>query len=273
MSNLSELAQATSGIQALSGLILVNPQNQGGYQPQNPPNATDQSLVPPPAFLFDYEGENSITLKSDITDHFVEDNTTIQDQIALRPEMVSVGGFVGELNDVAPALLAPLKNVADKLTAIGGYTPVISTTALIAYNEAFFLYQIASSGANSAVSAISSLLGGEPTQNKQQIAFVTFYGYWLNRVLFTLQTPWAKFTDMAIETLRAIQDSETNVITNFEITFKKIRFADTLVLGSNTTGFFQGRAITQSAVLSDLGVSTPPLSQKTLLQGIAGSLA
>lgn len=272
--NLSTLAPATTAATALSNLVLVSPQAVKGYQPQNPSGSTTQQ---PPAFLFDYEGEQTVSIESDITDHFIENNTTIQDQIALRPEIVTTHGFIGELNNIAPKALQLLQSLAEKLTVVSAYTPVLSETALIAYTEAFFLYQVAANVANSAVSAWSSInnTGGENVigsnglennvfnsstgqisnnQNKQQVAFQLFYGYWNSRTLFTVQTPWAIFQNMAIQRLRAIQDAETRVITDFEVVFKMMRFART---EESPFSIQQGRAAAQSAPLVDFGTTTP----------------
>jgi hypothetical protein len=282
MGNISALSSITTAATALSNLVLVSPQSTIGYQPQNPTSSSGQTSQPPPAILFHYEGEQTVALESDITDHYIEDNTTIQDQWALKPETITTHGFIGELNDVAPGALAAVQAVADKLTVIDAYTPGLSATALLAYNEAFQAYQLAQNAANSAVAAWSSLsgTGGEsvigaqglilqPNQTKQQVAFQQFYGYWRSRTLFTVQTPWAVFQNMAIKSLRAIQDAETNVITDFEVTFKMIRTAATVTTpGLNLT--YQGRAATQSASLTDLGTSTP-VSSISLSQGLTSN--
>lgn len=287
--NLSVLSPITTAATALSNLVLVTPQKTQGYQPQTNGTANPSA----PALLFHYEGENTATLESDITDHFIEDNTAIQDQWSLKPELVTVHGFIGELNDIAPPALAALKTLADKLTVIDAYTPVLSETALIAYDEAFLLYQTAANAVNSAVAAWSSingqggenvidgngLVGGvfnpstgqvENIQNKQQTMFQQFYGYWNARTLFTVQTPWAVFQNMAILRLRAIQDAETRVITDFEVTFKMMRFADTS-LTPGLSPIVQGRANSQTSGLVDLGSTTPgaaDITQSQLLTGL-----
>lgn len=276
MPNLSSLAPITTAASALSSLVLVTPQSTSGYQPLNPPNADGKlnTAALPPNFLFNYEGEQSLTLTSDITDHFVENNRAIQDQIALKPEVYVTRGFIGELNDIAPFALQPLKIAADKLTTISAYTPQLSTTALLAYNEAFLAYQIAANAVNSAVSAWSSIgnlagFGSSQSiigdnglttgnmQNKQQIAFQLFYGYWNQRILFNVQTPWAVFQNMAIMSLRAVQHEETNVITDFEVQFKRIRTAITLSTGVTGIVAQQARAASQSSTLTNNGSSTP----------------
>lgn len=280
MPNLSSLAPITTAATALSNLVLVSPQSVVGYQPQGAPLGNGQTQQNPPALLFHYEGEQTAALKSDITDHYIEDNTAIQDQIALKPEMITTHGFIGELNDIAPFGLQTVQAIANKLTTINAYTPVLSVTALLAYNEAFQLYQIASNAANSAVAAWSSITGSGGTsvigsnglaaqsnQNKQQQAFQQFYGYWRNRILFTVQTPWAVFQNMAIDELRAIQDETTNVITDFQITFKMMRFASTQS-GNTLSGSFQGRLFAQASSLTNLGTSTP-VPSIGLSQGLA----
>lgn len=266
----STLSGISSAISSISSVLLVSPQKTLGYQPQ----PQSPSTVFPPSILFHYEGENTSTLESDITDHFVEDNTAIQNQIALRPVLVTTQGFIGELNNVPPnAAFQAAQVAAQKLTVIAGYTPSLSTTALLAYDEALAAYQAAASLVNSAVSAYSSITGqgGEsvingtgvdlqPNQTKQQQYYQQFYGYWASRTLFTVQTPWAIFQNMAIKTLRAIQSAETNTISDFEITFKQIRFASTqfsiTTLYNNVAGNAQGRLQNQAAPLTTLGTST-----------------
>jgi hypothetical protein len=275
--NLTALSTLTTGIRSASNLLLVNPQNDVGIQAQQD---TSQSFLgglanslmsdrsggllggQDPKFLFNYEGENVVMLESDITDHFVEDNTSLQDQIALKPETITTHGFIGELTDIAPKLLAPVKYAADKLLTVSAYTPALSATALLAYNEALYAYQVAAAIGSTAAAAWNSLSGGG-SQNKQQVAFTTFYQYWKGRRLFTVQTPWAVFKNMAIRTLRAIQDPETRVITDFEITFKTVNIASTSILGAGAGVLNgQGRFNNQSAGVTDngigaLGPSTP----------------
>lgn len=292
MPNLTALSNNMTKAVALSNLVLVSPQSTVGYQPQNPPNpdGSPSTKAPPDNFVFNYEGEQIASLESDITDHFVESNQAIQDQIALRPETFTTRGFVGELTDIAPALLSPLKEAADRLTTIGAFEPELSATALIAYSQAFQAYQVAANLANTAVSAWSSVSnfvtgsgsqsvigsGGitvAGAQNKQQTAFQQFYGYWRNRTLFTVQTPWAVLENMAIKSLRAIQNAETNVITDFEITFKMIRTAQSLVRLNGVDISYSGRLNSQAADPTDLGTSKgvpgPSLTQGLGTMGVA----
>jgi len=281
----SILSNASTTATNLGNLALVTASTTMGYQPQNPPNddGTPSQLVQPPAFLFDYEGEQTTEVISDITDHYIEDNTAIQDNIALNPVRVTTKGFISELNDVTPGILQPLKLVAQKLTAVNAYAPSVSATAQEAYDQAFQAYQIATNAFNAAVSAWSSVAGGgapgisvisgttlfkQPGQNKQQTAFQLFYGYWYNRTLFTIQTPWAIFQNMAIERLRPVQSEDTQTFTTFECTFKQIRTAQT-ALNLPQSAVSQGRLSPQAATATGQGVSTPP-SRLSLTDGLTG---
>lgn len=273
------ISNLTSGISALSNLIAVTPYSYGingtqqtTYNENSGKFETD--IISPPTFLFDYEGEQTLTLESDITDHFIENNSVINDQIALRAEIITTHGFIGELNDIPPnKILNIAQTVAQKLYVVSAYTPELSATGLLAYNEAMFAYQTIAN-AISAVGSIGSLFGKE-NQTKQAIAFQQFYQYWNNRTLFTVITPWGSFENMAIKTLRTSQDADTRVITNFEITFKKMRFADSTITDTYAVGVdYDGRGDAQfnSNTAIDNGTNQAPLSpvsQQELLSTIA----
>jgi len=264
----SPVAAITTAATALGNLLLVTPNNTVGYQPQNSDGSFTQ-----PALLFNYEGENTVSLESDITDHWTEINSSIQDQIALKPVVITTQGFIGELNNVPPnAVFATLQQIANKLTGVSAYAPGLSTSALIAYNEAVFAYSTALNLANNAISAYSSISGAigggsgesfiignnltkEPAQTQQQQYFQLFFGYWTERTLFTVQTPWAVFENMAIKSLKAIQSAETRMITDFEVTFKQINYAQVVTeaqLYSNTAAFASILA-GQAAATNNLG--------------------
>lgn len=292
--NIDGLVSGVNSTLSIAGLVLVTPQSTVGYQPQNTPSWKKDTAQPQnPALLFNYEGEQTATLKSDITDHYIENNTAIQDQIALKPVTITTHGFVGELNNVPPAALVPLKQASEKLVALSAYAPAASETAALAYARAFQLYQAGAATINAAVSAWGTLNGTNGTtvingassvengrlvnratnQTKQQIYFQQFFGFWQSRTLFTVQTPWAIFQDMAIETLVAVQDADTKMITDFQVTFKMMRFAATQVVATGQiydNANFQGRLNSQGASEENLGVNAMvPDSSTTFASQVA----
>ncbi len=270
--DLSSLSRVTTTATALSNLILVSPQVDQGILPQTQGTETQN----PPKFLFNYYGENAVLIESDITDHFVEDNTALQDQIALRPELITGQGFIGELTDITPDFLNPLLIAADKLTVVGAYVPNLTVAALLAYNTAFQAFQVGQLAKGAAVSAWNTISGSnvatpinapgfnpqnQPVQTKQQLAFSTFYGYWKQRRLFTVQTPWAIFQNCALKSLRAVQDADTRMVTDFEISFKPINFAKTST--QTLAQFLQGRARGQALEGSPVSNGDIPYNNST----------
>lgn len=241
------LSTVTSAVTSVGSLLAVSPQQTVGYQPQQPPqaNGLPSTVTPDQTILFDYEGEQQASFKSDITDHYIEDNTSIQDNIALPPVLITTHGYIGELNDIPPTqVLKVAQTIANKLTVISAYAPGLSATALLAYNEAAFLAQAAISAAAATVSALSSINGGTSVagatltkvlnQNRQQGMYQRFYSYWQQKTLFTVQTPWMIFKNMAIQSLVAVQDESSDSFTTFEVTFKQIRLASDLGTGAVT---------------------------------------
>lgn len=279
----SILSQATTTSTALGNFVLVTPEVNLGVQPQSgiAGVSTAPDLKP---LVFDYMGEDTVTLASDITDHYVEDNTSVSDHIAVKPEVVTVSGFIAELNDIVPEDLEPLKTAATKLTVINAYTPALSATAILAYNQATFAYQIAVNAANAAVQSWSTVknqvAGGAaadpqaPVQTKQQIIYAQLQGYWRKKTLFRVQTPWQIFDNMAIQSLRAIQDADTRMISNFEITFKKIYFVNVREF-ANVQAVIEARGAAQKAELRDYGVSglTTPANTPSAADSITRTAA
>src|SRR5574343_355335 len=143
--NLTGLNVIANTAPTLGNLILVEPYRKSPYSEMNQnPNSffgTEDfrelfQTVNRTGFLFDFEGENTVNIGSEISDHFLENNSTVQQHIANRPITVTVRGFVGELTDVVPDYLRPLQIVADKLTILSAYTPSLSITALRVFNTA-----------------------------------------------------------------------------------------------------------------------------------------
>lgn len=259
----------TQAAQGLSNLVLVTPLLSPTYGPiDSDPNNFGNALGPP--LIFTTEGENTVNLQSEITDHFIETNSSVDDHVALRPERITVHGFIGELTNTFPAFLPPSTQVQAILGAISQFAPSFSKSAMNVINEAFQAYQAVSAAVNGAVSAWNTITGAETetfigsqgisvlgaNQTKQQLMFSQLYGYWarplrgLSPALFQVQTPWAIFGFCAIESVNAVQDEKSEELTDFFVTFKVLRFVST----SSTNGpRVAGRLQQQSALLTQNG--------------------
>lgn len=257
--NSLKTGEVTADISSISSLILVRPGVNIGYQPQAKPSKYGDVPPNPPKFLFNHEGENLVESSSEITDHYVEENVAVQDHIALKPLMISVQGFVGELIsnqlDFAPGVNESLNFVESKLTPLSQYAPDVAVEILRFRNTATRIAQTTELLKDTVENVKEGL-----DSTKQQDAFNLFYSYQQNRVLFTVQTPWAVFPNMALENIRTIQKAETRMITSFELSFKKINFVRTSKIEQDSTlpgKEFGGRSLAGNSIEIEGGQETP----------------
>lgn len=179
-------------------------------------------------YLFDTRGEERATLESEITDNWVEDNKTMQDHIGLKPIIITLSGYVGELTNKLPkGTPEELAQVPNMLSGISAFAPQLTTQAQYILNRAQEVYGVYEK-ANRTVQRIEDKLGlielPEDVPNQQKV-FDKFYEIWEKRGLSTVYTPFGVFDNMAIMSLNARQDEESTFISEFRVTFKKIRIA------------------------------------------------
>lgn len=210
-------------------------------------NSVVRPANPPPGiagFLFDIPLEDSVQLEADITDNYVEDNTAIQDQVALKPIIVTVRGLVGELvltqdqidNVNAQPDALPLNTDLEP-----EYTEIqqVEFAAVASSSAQKVTSQTDSQSLNGYFEARSSI-----TTGKQTKAFAYFYQLWKGRQLMTVDTPWGFFTKMVIQSLRVAQDSTSKMASDFTLVFKQMNFAQEVVISG---GLLAGRTAFQYA--------------------------
>ena len=182
-------------------------------------------------FVFDYAGELEAELKADITDHYTENNTVIQDHIALAPVRLVMRGLVGELvagpgESGINALLGGLQNSLTSINSyIGGKTP----QAIVKASKAITQVQKVTTQISNAVSKGKSLLNflkdGALSATKQAEAFKNLSSLLENRVPFIVETPYRKYDNMVIESLRSVQPEDSKYLSEFTVVLKQIRMA------------------------------------------------
>lgn len=232
-------------------------------------------------FVFDIVEDETTELSSIITDHYVETGSPVQDHIALRPEKITVRGLVGEYKDIVTGEKSFLQKATEKLVTLSSYLPALSQAASGIYNGL--------NGLNSATTGkdlFNSLFGMGTDlfeayrninipQNEQQKAYIYFEALRNAKALFTVQTPFRYYTDMAIESIRSTQTGDTVDLSKFEVTMKKMRFVDTKIKELKKkqsekveNGKTQGRLDQQKQSVEDLGAVS---SVKSAIQDAAKS--
>ncbi|HKO17936.1 MAG TPA: hypothetical protein VJU82_03530 [Acidobacteriaceae bacterium] len=251
---------------ALAGL--TQSQSQAIVRPANPPPGIA-------GYVFDILGDEEVSLASDITDHFIEDNTAIQDQIALKPETITLRGLVGEL--VTPKAATPNPQPQNNpLPTNPGMVPELTPGAEQTQTDADNAAAANTAGITSAKSLYQyyqQKSGRQPDQTMQSSIYGYFYQLWKGRQLFTVETPFGFFTNMAILSLQAIQEEDSRYKSNFVVVFKKIRIAQSITVN---VGQLAGRlALEQSPTSQNGNAGQSPVTatqkQSLLLQMISPS--
>ena len=221
-------------------------------------------------FVFDIADDDMIELDADITDHYVENGTAVQDHIALRPERVTVRGLVGEYRHIVEGKQTKLEKATQKLTTLASYLPPLSQAASAIYkglqgkNESasLALFGSVNNITNTAMDLYRAYRNVNLPQTEQQKAFIYFEALRNSRALFTIQTPFRYYTDMAIESIRATQSGFSRDQSDFEISFKKMRFVDVdkKTLSNKQwqtlTKDEQGRLAEQKAAIEQMGIAS-----------------
>jgi hypothetical protein len=221
-------------------------------------------------FTFDYEGDDSVDQANEITDHWVESNDAVQDHIGVRPFQITLKGVVSDLvfskasqGFILSALQTVETSIAQIDAYLGSYTPGATQALLNAITQAQNVaIQIEQAAARAA--QIANFFSATPQLTRQQSAFIQLSALRLARTLFTVQTPFQVFYNMAIENIHASQPSWTDTQSDITVTMKQLQFTSTLSAASFTAQYggnaaygyqpqtSNGATSGLSAVLSDI---------------------
>lgn len=177
--------------------------------------------------MFDIEGDTTVNLSTEITDHYLEDNSALQDHIAIRPKKLILKSYVGEVvfrQDENSGTF--LQKAVQKLTTVSAALPALSqaakqTKALLDSNSfsKLALNDVVSQAADY-WSFVKNLASGG---SKQQQAYMYFKSLMEQKILVSVQTPFEFVTSMAIESITAMQPEGSKFISDFTINLKQIR--------------------------------------------------
>lgn len=212
-------------------------------RPNNPPRGIG-------GFLFDIPDEDEIRLRSQATNYFLEDNTSVQDNIAIEPAIITLRGVVAEL--VLTALINPPTNSSGTVNPLvpammPGMTPQQSQNYAIAQQQKAQATAVAS-GTSAGKGTSQSLYnyfvknfiteaGSPNATDRQTNAFLYFQQLQAGQQLVSVETPWGIYEQCAIIEVRAMQGASSKYSTNFSITFQEMRFSgEATVNTANSAG-------------------------------------
>ena len=208
-------------------------------------------------YVFDTRGDEEVNLESEITDNWVEDNSTMQDHIGLKPMSITLTGYVGELKTTPRTEeKAVMETASSIMQAMTPLLPVLTTQSQYIFNRTQEIYDIYNK-ANKTVDRLEKTLADIPVPqeaSKQQQAFGRFYEMWATRQLSTVYTPFGAYNSMAIEKINAKQAEDSAWISEFSVTFKQVRIANTIFVAKKKQSGRAGQTLSKQV---DKGVKRP----------------
>jgi hypothetical protein len=179
-------------------------------------------------FVFDYESDTQVNLDAEITDHYTEDNTAIQDHIAIRPAKVTLRGFVSELAQAKDTgVSGALSEINSRLETVEAYLGNYTPGMVQGLQKAITATQNAVNTIDQTVNRIENIVGlfTAPGQTKQERAYQELEQLLQTKQIVTLETPYKYFDLMAIESITFIQPDDNRYQSDISVTLKQIRYA------------------------------------------------
>jgi hypothetical protein len=227
-------------------------------------------------FVFDIPSGEQTEFSSDVSEHYTESGSFINDHVVLKPIRITLGGFVGELIYEAPkkgSAEEALSSLSGKLSTVSAYLGPLTPGAIqqlsVLTAQAQYLAEQAKALAKRAKNIVAGLAGVDLSANRQAEAYYTIKALWATKQIVTVQTPWDYFDQMVIETVTTKQDENSNDITEFSVTLKQVRFVDI-----QTTDFkedlFTPPVETQKAAASSAGPVQGAAKNQSVLYSLFG---
>jgi hypothetical protein len=226
-------------------------------------------------FEFDIVEEHTVEVEADITDHYVEDNSYMQDHVAQKPEKITLRGLVGELtyNKQAQAVQNAFDGVMNGGLNSSTFNNILKESELINvatqklgvcevllppltrkdFNFFMKTQEIHRQVENLAkiernLNLFNIFNSTSFAQSNQEKAFEFLTNKLKDRQLFVVITPFKVYDNMLIERIRASRTG-SKYISSFEVSLKRIRYAQTKV-----TKRAVGRTAQQNSAVVNKGV-------------------
>lgn len=207
---------------------------------------------------FDVELTHEINIQCDVTDHYIEDNTTLQDHVAIKPTQITLTGYVGELVYTGPSLFTEaLVQANERLGLLSAYLPNFSKGMAQKINALALQIRntlaVVQAAANVGVNLISLFRKKSATPNNQTLYTNIIRSFIANKTLVTVATPHGGlYYNMIITNANLISNEDSLGYMQASITLKQIRVARTIYTNLDPSKY-QGRASNQISQTSNNG--------------------
>ena len=200
--------------------------------------AQDDTIDTKIAVYFDIIEEHSVSLTSQITDNWMENNIYINDHIVNNPIEISLRGLSGEvvyqpstnnglLKDWQDSVDGKLNNYkglsTGKLGILAQLLPPVDNLTQLAKNVVTYV--------ESSYNRYKKIIKGFNNQGQREERLRTIYrnlsALRESKTALIVRTPYETFDNMYIQSL-VLRQSNQNYITDIELTLKQVYFVDSL---------------------------------------------
>lgn len=214
-------------------------------------------------FKFHLPETEQITMQNDITDHFVETNSAVQDHIARKPTIVTLSGLQGEYFYSVNEIEDLLATITPTLSLVKQFLPKIAPStqqnkvqkatqenAVIQENELIVGSVEVQKRQFNAMDLFKLFQDLYKLKSAQTRAYYFFEALFKSRAIMSIETSWRRLDNMVIQNVQAIRDGNAD-ITEFMLTFKQLSITESGVEKKENTA---GRLAQQSAPVTNKGV-------------------
>lgn len=217
-------------------------------------------------FVFQYEGSSEARQQAEITDHFSEDLSPINDHIAIRPFRLTLRGFVAELiMKKEQGLVGALDAIQNRLSTVPAYLGKYTPTQLAKIQGIVTKAQNVTAQFDQTLARVKNVVGlfdkSIPGTTEQQHAWFKLNALFASRKPLFVESPYGIHPNMIIETLAFIQPEDTNGWSDITVTLKQIRVVDINV----RPVVYRNRSEIQRAPAVDNGSTKGKVVPKSLL--------
>lgn len=212
-------------------------------------------------FKFHVPEKEQVKMQNDVTDHYVDTNSPVQDHVARKPITITLNGFQGDYFYSVNKIEDTLAKVIPTLSLVKQFLPRLpdSTKQRLAkkYQQVTQTQKtplaLQNNGTEYTLNSIDLFKLFQDLyklKSPQTRAFFFLETLWRTNAVFTVETTWKRYNNMLITDITPIRDNNAD-ITEFSVSFKQINFTASLVENINNA---TGRTRQQLAQMANKGV-------------------